>query len=131
MYLEIALIVFGVAMLLLVVFCIPVLLKLWRVANDVTVSLRVLNQRLPVILQNMEEISTRINDSITAINGQIQQYADVSQRAHVVVNDVVTGVELFSPLALKSSVFQNVMGLIAIAKGVRVFFDVLTGRQRI
>ncbi len=58
MYLEIGLIIFGIALLLLVLFCIPILLKLWRAASDVTVTLQALNERLPAILKNMEEIST-------------------------------------------------------------------------
>jgi hypothetical protein len=39
MYLEIGLIIFGLALLLLVLFSIPILLKLWRAASDVTVTL--------------------------------------------------------------------------------------------
>jgi uncharacterized protein YoxC len=131
MYLEIGLIIFGIALLLLVLFCIPILLKLWRAASDVTVTLQALNERLPAILKNMEEISTNINNSTTAINGEVQKYAATAERFHGVMNEVVGGIELISPLALKSSLFRKISELIAVVKGVRVFLSVLTGKQKV
>jgi len=131
MYLEIGLIIFGVALLLLVLFCIPILLKLWRAASDVTVTLQALNERLPAILKNMEEISSSINNSTTAINGEVQKYALTAQRFHVVMNEVVGGIELISPFALKSGLFRKMMELIPLVKGVRVFLNVLAGKQRV
>lgn len=131
MYLEIGLIIFGIALLLLVSFCIPILLKLWRAASDVTVTLQALNERLPLILKNMEEISTNINNSTTAINGEVQKYAATSERFHAVMSDVVNGIELISPLAIKSPLFQKLTEVIAVVKGVRAFLNVLTGKQRV
>jgi len=130
MYLEIGLIILGLALLLLVLFCIPILLKLWRAASDVTVTLQVLNERLPVILKNMEEISTNINQSTSAISSEVQKYAAVSQRFQKIMSDLVGGIELLSPLAMRSPVFRKVSDAIAVAKGVRVFFNVLTGREK-
>lgn len=131
MYLEIGLIIFGVALLLLVLFCIPILLKLWRAASDVTVTLQALNERLPAILKNMEEISSSINNSTTAINGEVQKYAVTAQRFHVVMNEVVGGIELISPFALQSRLFRKMTELIPVVKGVRVFLNVLAGKQRV
>lgn len=131
MYLEIGLIIFGIALLLLVLFCIPILLKLWRAASDVTVTLQALNERLPAILKNMEEISANINHSTTAINGEVQKYTATAERFHVVMNEVVSGIEWVSPLALKSPVFRKMTELIPVVKGIRVFLNVLTGRQRV
>lgn len=131
MSLEIGLIMFGLALLLLVLFSIPILLKLWRAVSDVTVTLQVLNERLPAILKNMEEISTNVNNSTTAINEQVQKYADMSQRVQLVMNEVVSGLEMISPLVLQSPFFRKMTNLIALSKGVRVFFDVLTGKQKV
>ena len=131
MYLEIGLILFGIALLLLVLFCIPILLKLWRAASDVTVTLQTLNERLPAILKNMEEISTNINHSTTAIDGQVQKYAATADRFHVVMSEVVRAIELVSPLALKSPLFRKMTEFIPVVKGVRVFLNVLTGKQRV
>ncbi len=131
MYLEISLLIFGIALLLLVLFCIPILLKLWRAVNDVTVTLQVLNERLPAILKNMEEISTNINDSTTAINGEVQKCAATADRFHRVMSEVVSGIELISPRALNSPLFRKMTELMAVVKGIRVFVNVLTGKQRV
>jgi len=130
MHLEIGLIIFGLALLLLVLFSIPILLKLWRAVSDVTVTLQVLNERLPTILKNMEEISANVNNSTMAINEQVQKYAGMSQRVQLVMNEVVGGLETISPLILQSPFFRKMTNLIALVKGVRVFFDVLTGKQK-
>lgn len=131
MYLEIGLIIFGVALLLLVLFCVPILLKLWRAASDVTVTLQALNERLPAILKNMEEISTNINNSTTAINSEVQKYSATADRLHTVMTDVVGGMELIKPFVIQSPVVQKLIDVIAVTKGVRVFLNVLTGRQKV
>lgn len=131
MYLEIGLIIFGLALLLLVLFSIPILLKLWRAVSDVTVTLQTLNERLPAILKNMEEISANVNHSMTAINDQVQKYADMSQRVQLVMNEVVGGLEAISPLVLQSPFFRKMTNLIAVVKGVKVFWDVLTCQQKV
>ena len=128
---ETGLIVIGVALLLLVVFSIPILLKLWRAANDVTVTLQALNERLPAILKNMEEISANINQSTTAINQSVQNYAVTVRRLHEVMGTVANGLEIFSPLALRMPLFRTVASVIPLVKGFSVFLNVLTGKQKV
>jgi len=128
---ETGLIVIGVALLLLVVFSIPILLKLWRAANDVTVTLQALNERLPAILKNMEEISANINQSTTAINQSVQDYAVTVRRLHEVMGTVANGLEIFSPLALRMPLFRTVASVIPLVKGFSVFLNVLTGKQKV
>jgi uncharacterized protein YoxC len=128
MYLEIGLIIFGIAMLLLVLFCIPILLKLWRAASDVTVTLQTLNERLPAILKNMEQISANINDSTNAINCEVQKYSATADRFHTVMSDVVGGMELVKPFVIQTPLFRKITDMIAVMKGVKVFLNVLIGR---
>ena len=129
MYLEIGLMIFAIALLLLVLFCIPILLKLWRAASDVTISLQALNQRLPMILKNMEDISTNINNSTTAINEEVQKYKSTSERFHNVMDHVVNGISILSPFAVKSPLLRTMTNGVALLKGLRVFLNVLTGKQ--
>jgi len=37
--------------ILLIIFCIPILIQIWRVSKDMTVTLQTLNQSLPSILK--------------------------------------------------------------------------------
>lgn len=130
MYLEIGLILLGAALLLLVLFCIPILLKVWRAANDVTLTLQNLNERLPGILKNLEEISANINHSTTAINDQVQKYSFTAQRFNQVMNGLAGGVEALSPLAMRTPMIRKLIDAVALVKGARVFWHVLTGGKK-
>lgn len=131
MNMEIGVIIFGVAQLLLILACIPILLKLWRAVSDVTVTLHTLNERLPAILKNMEEISANINASTTAINGEVQKYSVTADRIHVVMNEATAALELIAPIVCNSPLFRKIVELVPVFKGVAVFFNVLTGRQKV
>lgn len=130
MYLEIGLLLFGLALLLLVLFTIPILLRLWRAVSDITVTLQALNERLPAILKNLEEISTNVNEATTAVNEQTQRYKETSQRIQVVMSEMAGGLEMVVPQVLQSAFFRKMTNLIALAKGVRVFWEVLVRKQK-
>ncbi|MDD4355777.1 MAG: DUF948 domain-containing protein [Smithellaceae bacterium] len=131
MYLEISLIIIGIAVLLLVLFCIPVLLKLRQAVNDINITLQTLNERLPLILKNMEEISTNINQSTTAINAQVQSYALTSSRINLMMNEAVSKIEMVAPLALQSSLVRKISAFIPVLKGASAFFRVLSGKEEV
>jgi uncharacterized protein YoxC len=123
MYLEIVLIILGIAFLLLVIFCIPILLQIWRTAKDITITLETLNKSLPLLLKNLEDITTNINNSTTVVNREIQSFSMTADRIHSVVSDIVDDMESITPLAIKSPLFQKLKNAVAIVKGIRVFID--------
>lgn len=129
MSLEVGLVLMGLALLILVGFCIPVLIKLWRAVRDVTVTLEALNARLPAILKNMEDISENINASTTAINREVERYADTSRRVHAVIDHVASGIEWLSPVVVRMPILRKFTELVALAKGARVFVNTLTGKK--
>jgi len=131
MNLETGLIIIGIAILLLVLFCIPVLLKLRQAVIDINITLQTLNERLPLILKNMEEISTNINQSTTAINTQVQSYALTSSRINFMMNEAVSKIEMVAPLALYSPLVRKILSVIPILKGVSAFFRVLSSKEKV
>jgi len=124
MYLEIVLIILGIAFLLLVIICIPILLQIWRTAKDITITLETLNISLPLLLKNLEDITTNINNSTTVVNREIQSFSRTADRIHLVISDIVDDVQSITPLAIKSPLFQKLKNIVAIVKGIRVFVDV-------
>ena len=128
MYLEIVLVILGIAILLLVIFCIPIIVQIWRTAKDITITLETLNISLPLLLKNMEDITTNINNSTTIVNREIQSFSMTADRIHSVISDIVDDVESITPLAIKSPLFQKLKNVVAIVKGIRVFADVLMKR---
>ena len=129
MYLEICLIIFSIAILVLVIFCIPVLTQLWRTTRDVAVTLETLNQNLPAILKNLEEITMSINSSTTAVNREVQNLSGTISRFQVVMRDVADDVQHIAPIAINSPVFQTVKNVIAVVKGIRVFLEVFSAKK--
>jgi uncharacterized protein YoxC len=125
MYMEIVLIILGIALLLLVIFCIPILLQIWRTAKDITITLETLNKSLPLLLKNLEDITTNINTSTSAVNREIQSFSRTADRIHLIVSDIVDDVQSITPLAIKSPLYQKLKNAVAIVKGIRVFTDVL------
>jgi uncharacterized protein YoxC len=129
MYLEICLIIFGIAILVLVIFCIPVLTQLWRATKDVAVTLETLNQNLPMILKNLEEITANINSSTSAVNQEVQNITGTIDRFQLVIKDIVDDIQSITPKVANFPVFQAAKNVVAVAKGIRVFLDVFLAEQ--
>ena len=129
MHLETVLLILVIILILLIIFCIPVLLQIWRVSKDLRITLQTLNQSLPVILKNMEEISVNVNNSTAAINKRVQNFTDTAGRSGLII-DLIDNIQYFAPLAMKLPVFSSFRNIIAIVKGIRVFMDVLLSKQK-
>ena len=130
MNLDVGLMILGVAVLLLVIICIPVLVNLWRAVQNVAVTLETLNANLPAILKNLEEISTNINNSTSAVNREIQNISSTVDRFHLVMADVADSVQNVAPKIAQSPALRTVKNAIAVAKGVSVFLNVLSGKEK-
>ncbi|PKN53095.1 MAG: hypothetical protein CVU55_03910 [Deltaproteobacteria bacterium HGW-Deltaproteobacteria-13] len=130
MYLEIALSILVSILIVLVIFCIPILLQIWRTAKDVSVTVQTLNQSLPLILKNLEEITANVNSSTTVINQKIQNFTNSSNRSRLLISDILNNIQYLAPIALKLPIFQIIGKVIAIAKGIRVFTDVLLTKEK-
>ena len=125
MHLEIGLIILGIAILLLMIFCIPILMQIWQTSKHLAITLEALNKSLPLLLKNMEDITTNINNSTTVVDLEIQGFVRTADRIHLIVNDIVDNVQSITPSAIKSPLFLKLKNAVAIVKGVRVFVDAL------
>ena len=121
MYLEIA----------LVIFCIPVLIQIWRTSKDLTMTLQTLNQSLPAILKNMEEIIINVNSSTAILNRGIQNFSNTADRSQLIISDIIDNIQCFAPIAMKLPIFQTIKKVAAVIKGIRVFIDVLLNKERV
>ena len=58
MFLEISVVILSFVFLLIAVLSVPFLLQIWRTAKSMATTLQMLNESLPGILKNLEEITT-------------------------------------------------------------------------
>jgi hypothetical protein len=130
MYLEIALLILVIILIILVIFCIPILLQIWRISKDLSLTLQTLNQSLPLILKNLEEITTNINSSADLINKKIQNFANLSNKSSFLMSDIINNIQYFAPIALKLPIFRIIRNIVAVAKGMRVFVEVLLNKEK-
>ncbi len=129
--LEITVVILSVALLLIVVFAVPFLLQLWRSAKNAAVTLEILNQRLPTILANLEEITLNIRKTTTEVNHRVEEVSAVIQKVQGVTN-LVAGVSpiFFHRLRMPRGIINKLGTLMAFFKGMNVFLEVLrTGEK--
>lgn len=130
MYLEIALFVLVIILIVMVIFCIPILLQIWRVSKEVSVTLQTFNQSLPFILKNVEDITTHVNSSTDVIDKKIQHFASSSNKSGLLLNEILNNIQYLAPIALKLPIFRIIRNMVAVAKGMRVFAEVLFNKEK-
>ena len=131
MNLEIFLIISAIAIILLLIFCVPVLIQIWRTTRDVAVTLEALNHDLPMILKNLEEITANISSSTASVNREVQNFSGTIGRFQLVIKGIVDDIQHITPLAMNSPVVQTIKNVVAVAKGILVFLDVLLAKEQI
>ena len=129
MNLEIYWLILGIAFFLLIIFCIPILLQIWLTTKNITLTLDTLNRSLPIILNNLEEITTNINNSTTAVDREIQTIFDTVRRFHSAINGIFGDVQSLVPKAANFPLFRMIKNVTAIIKGVRVFLNVFLNKR--
>ncbi len=130
MYLDIALLILVVILIAIVICCIPLLLQIWRVSKDLSQTVQTLNQSLPLILKNLEEITTNVNSSSVVVNKRLQTFAGASGSSGLLLNELINNLQYIAPLALKLPLFRIVRNVMAVAKGLSVFVGVLLNKTK-
>ena len=126
--LEISFIILSVAFLLLVVFSIPLFRQIWRAAKNMAAALESLNQSLPGILKNMEEITANINSATFMLNKEMEGISALGRK----IREVLVFTEVMERILWKGVKFP-LLGTLKTVRGfligLRVFFDVLHAKK--
>jgi hypothetical protein len=94
-------------------------------------TLQTLNQSLPTILSNLEEITTSINKSTAAVNRKIQNFSNTVDRSQLIISDIIDNIQCFATIVMKSPIFQTIRNVAAVVKGIRVFIDVFLNKEKV
>jgi uncharacterized protein YoxC len=129
MFLEIGVFIISIVFLLLVVFSIPFLLQIWRSAKGITATLHMVNENLPGILKNLEEITTNINKVTHTVNEQIEGLSLVTGRIQGLLS-IITDIDNILRAGVRLPVFKTIRNVVAVVTGVKVFLKVfLSSRE--
>ena len=127
--LGILLIALSVAFLLIAVIAIPFFLQLWRTAKSMAQTLQVLNQTLPGILKNVEEITRNANRTTTIVTREVEELSLTIRKLPGTLG-LLVGVEEIVRRNLHLTFAHKVRTSTAVAKGVRVFLYRLLSKRR-
>jgi uncharacterized protein YoxC len=126
--LEIILIVLNVAFLLVAVLSIPFFVQIWRTAKSMALTLQLLNQNLPGILRNLEEITTNVNRTTTIVTREVEEFSLTIRKIQGTLG-LLVGIEEIVRRNLHLTFAHKVRTSMAVAKGVRVFLDYLLSKR--
>ncbi|MGO9139320.1 MAG: DUF948 domain-containing protein [Syntrophales bacterium] len=129
MFLETSVVILSFVFLLIAVLAVPFLLQLWRTAKSITMTLHMLNESLPGILKNLEEITTNINQATRTVNEQIEGLSVVARRIQGLLG-IVSDIENILHVGARLPVFKTVRNAFAVLTGVRVFLKVFLSPRR-
>ncbi|MBN2438247.1 MAG: DUF948 domain-containing protein, partial [Deltaproteobacteria bacterium] len=123
---EIMLIILGVAFLFLAGFFIPALLQIRRTAKGMAETLQHLNEGLPLIMKNLEEITSNINRTTTTVHLQVAELSLTLRRIQGVLG-VFLGLEEVLRRRLRFPFSRTLQTSLAVARGIRAFIECLVG----
>lgn len=123
------LILLGVVLLLFVGFAIPCILQIRRTAKDMTLTLRIINENLPVIMKNLEEITTRVNQTTNTVQGQFEDLSLMIKKVKGVLF-LLVGLEEIIRRKVHLPFVPTLRTFLAVSKGVRVFLSHLKSERQ-
>ena len=129
MFLEISVVILSLVFLLIAGFSVPFLLQIWRTAKSMATTIEMLNESLPGILKNLEEITTSINKATYTVNEQIEALSLVSRRIQGLLG-IVSDIENVLHVGARLPIFKTVRNVFAVLTGVKVFLRVFLSSHR-
>jgi uncharacterized protein YoxC len=126
--LGVLLIAVSVAFLMIAVFTIPFLLQLWRTAKSMALTLKLINQNLPGILKNLEEITTNANHATTIVTREVEEISLTIRKLQGTLG-LLVGIEEIVRRNLHLAFAHNVRTSVAVAKGIRIFLGHLLSKR--
>jgi len=120
------LIILSVAFLLFAGLCVPFLIQILRTAREMAMTLQLLNQRLPLIMKNLEDITTNINRTSTTVHRQVAEISLTLNRIQGIVG-IFLGLEELLRRRMSFPFARTFRTSMAVGRGIRVFIDYLTG----
>ena len=128
MYIEISLLCLSLAVLLMVVFTVPLLWQIRKLVHGFSLTQEMLQKNLPAILQNLEEVVGTLKRTAYVVNDQVESVAGAVKRIQAVV-DVLMEVESVVRQGLKLPFFGFLRNTNAVVRGVKVFLDVYSSSR--
>ncbi|MGD0275651.1 MAG: DUF948 domain-containing protein [Syntrophales bacterium] len=124
MAVQTILIFIAIVLLIAVISIFPLVIQLYRTMRGISTTLEILNQSLPSIMINLEEITAHINDATATALQRIEDISHTVKRIQSIFR-VFSAMEQIMRGGLGQILQKRLKAASALGKGVLVFFDVL------
>jgi hypothetical protein len=92
-------------------------------------TIDMLNESLPGILRNLDEITTNINRATHTVNEQIEGFSLIARRIQGLLG-IVSDIENILNVGARLPVLKSVRNAFAVLTGVKVFLKVFLSSRR-
>jgi len=123
------LILLSVAFLIFAGLCVPFLIQILRTAREMAFTLQLLNQRLPLIMKNLEEMTTNLNQTSITVHRQVEEISMTVRRIQGIMG-IFLGVEEILRRRMSFPLARTLRTSMAVGRGVRVFVNGLIGGKQ-
>jgi uncharacterized protein YoxC len=120
---QISVLIVSLAFLLLVIFIIPTLIQIRRTARNAEITIKSVNQNLPGILTNVDEITTNLTQATQSVHRNIDGMKEVIHKLHLVADDIVQFEQTIRQ-EIEPPILDTLGTFSGIAKGIKTFMEV-------
>lgn len=128
MIVEISLIIIGIAVLVATFVLVPALIQIKQSSKKLEKTADDLNQYLPSILENVNGITTSLNDILSNGRRQVATLEEATDNIKMMVDDIVN-FERRIKEQVEEPIVDTLRRITAITKAVRTFIIVLLDRK--
>lgn len=128
MIVEISLIIIGIAIIVAVSVLVPALIQIKQSSKKLEETADDLNKYLPSILENVNGITTNLNDILSNGRQQVATLEEATDNIKLMVDDIVS-FERRIKEEVEEPIVDTLKRITAITKAVRTFMIVLLDRK--
>ena len=113
----------SVAVLILAACCVPFLLESWRAARSIAAALQTLNENLPGILADVQEIASSWRRTVETVNREMEELAQPVRRVRRTLSDLSGDFEYIVQEGVRLPLWKRLKDFAALQKGIRAFLE--------
>jgi uncharacterized protein YoxC len=113
----------SVAVLILAACCVPFLLESWRAARNIAATLQTLNENLPGILADVQEIASSYRRTAATVNREVEELAEPVQRVRCTLSDLSRDFEYIVQEGVRLPLWKRLKDFAALQKGLGAFLE--------
>lgn len=126
---DTVLVLLGLCVLVLVGFAIPCVLQIRQAAREMALTLRIVNEKLPAVMKNLEAVTDEVGRTTATVNSQMEDLSLIITKVKGALF-VLVGLEEIIRRKVNLPFVPAVRTALAVLKGVRVFLSHLMSKRR-